>query len=313
MSPQPPTKLTSANKLSAWVTVDDVAVPVYKVEETGNKVTCFIEAVEGKEFKVGYENTGLNWSETVAWVYLDGTRMRGTTSKSKFKPAICDGRRESATMVRPFTFAKLALTDDPDLASTDENFVKNLGTIQVHVHRIYYLGDKPFTNRITDGVKNQVAHERSKKATLSHQVNLGQVKVAPHIGKSRATVDYVDQIGRPIQTFEFKYRSRTLLELQDLVEPAPATPAAPAPPAPPAPPRTVAGSSTSNRNKRKASAPVQVDKDGVIVLSSDDDSDEHDATGALSTIARLEAEIDRLKKSKEKPGSKKVKKERLEV
>ncbi|GAA5864963.1 hypothetical protein JCM1840_005693 [Sporobolomyces johnsonii] len=327
MAPQPPTKLTSATKLSAWVTVDDVPVPVYQVEEKGNKVTCFIEAAEGKEFKVGYENAGFSWSETVAWVHIDGTRMAGVPSRSKSQPAMIDGRRETPNTIRPFAFAKLVLTDDPDLASTDENFIKNLGTIQVHVYRIYYLGEQPFPNRVTDGVKNQVAHERSKKATLSHQATLGPVKATPQAGSSN--VDYVDPQGQPSQIFEFKYRSRALLELEDIIEcelsssfPFPKAPnepplsstsasaAAPTPPAPSAPRQPVAGPSTSKGNKRKASTPLQVDKDGAIVLLSDDDSDDDAPAGAQSKIARLEAEIERLKKIKE-PGLAKVKKERL--
>ncbi|GAA5896657.1 hypothetical protein JCM5296_004200 [Sporobolomyces johnsonii] len=292
MAPQTPTKLTSASKLSAWVTVDDVPVPVYQVEERGNKVTCFIEAVEGKEFKVGFENVGFDWSELCVDGVLDGTTMDGVFLHSTHNRAILEGRYVSAAVMRPFVFAKLVLTDDPDLASTDENFVKNLGTIQVHMHRVYYLGSKPFTNRASDGVKNQVAHERSKKATLSHQANLGQAKVAPVTGEAR--LQYVDQHKRPSQIFEFKYRSRALLELQGLVEPAPA------------PPQPVAGPSTSKGNKRKASTSLQVDKDGAIVISSDDDSDEDDAAAEL---ARLDAEIEKLKKRKEKLGSKKVKEE----
>ncbi|GAA5864981.1 hypothetical protein JCM1840_005697 [Sporobolomyces johnsonii] len=292
MAPQTPTKLTSASKLSAWVTVDDVPVPVYQVEERGNKVTCFIEAVEGKEFKVGFEDVGFSWSEKAIALHLDGTNMESIVSRSKFKPAMIEGRRETPNTIRPFAFAKLVLTDDPDLASTDENFVKNLGTIQVHMHRVYYLGSKPFRNRASDDVKHQIAHERSKKATLSHQANLGQAKVAPPA--RGAHTEYVDQHKRPSQIFEFKYRSRALLELQGLVEPAPA------------PPQPVAGPSTSKGNKRKASTSLQVDKDGAIVISSDDDSDEDDAAAEL---ARLDAEIEKLKKRKEKLGSKKVKEE----
>ncbi|GAA5919209.1 hypothetical protein JCM1841_002503 [Sporobolomyces salmonicolor] len=74
--------------------------------------------------------------------------MRGITSKSRFEPAMVDALPESATMIRPYTFAKLALIDNPDLASTDEKFIKNLATIQVHVHRVSCL-DRPFSNCTT--------------------------------------------------------------------------------------------------------------------------------------------------------------------
>ncbi|GAA5888448.1 hypothetical protein JCM5296_000633 [Sporobolomyces johnsonii] len=298
MALQPPTKLTSASKLSAWVTIDDVPVPVYQVEEMDNKVTCFIEAVEGKEFKVGFENVGFSGSELRTRLLFDGAKMDGFILRSKFKPAMLDGWRESSTVMRPFAFAKLAVTDDPHLASNDENFIKNVGTIQVHVHRVKFLGEKPFPKRPLEGVKNQVIDERSKKATLSHQANLGQAKLTPYRHRFTVSCEYVDERKQPSQIFEFKYRSRALLELQGLVEPAPA------------PPQAVAGPSTSNTNKRKASTPLQVDHDGAIVLSSDDDdSDQKDVGGALAEIAHHEAEIERIKKSMKQHGSKKVKEE----
>ncbi|GAA5966591.1 hypothetical protein JCM21900_005929 [Sporobolomyces salmonicolor] len=65
--------------------------------------------------------------------------MRDITSKSRFEPAMVDALRESATMIRPYTFAKLALVDNTDLASTDEKFIKNLATIQVHARRVSCL------------------------------------------------------------------------------------------------------------------------------------------------------------------------------
>ncbi|GAA5864771.1 hypothetical protein JCM1840_004894 [Sporobolomyces johnsonii] len=295
MASQPPTKLTSSSKLSAWVTVDDVPVPVYQVEESGNKVTCFIEAVEDKEFKVGFENVGFSWFEVVVDVFLDGKLSAGMISRSQFKPDMLEGRPESSTTIRPFAFAKLATTDDADLATTDKNFIENLGTIQITVRR-FYDDSTASSAEEEEGVKNQVVHE-SKKAILSHQANLGQVKAMPHVRSAR--VKYVDRRERPVQIFEFKYRSRALLELQNVVEPAPA------------PSQAVAGPSTSSGNKRKASTPAQDDKDGVLILSSDDDSgDEDGMLVLLAKRAQLDAKIARRKKRREEePGSKKVKKE----
>ncbi|GAA5896386.1 hypothetical protein JCM5296_002718 [Sporobolomyces johnsonii] len=283
MASQPPTKLMSSNKLSAWVTIDDVPVPVYQVEETGNKVTCFIEAVEGKEFEVGFKNLGFPWLEVVVDVFLDGTLIDGRISESKLRPVMIKGRCESSTTIRPFAFAKLATTDDADLATTDKNYIENLGTIQVTVHGIDGASTASSASPASEGeegVKNQVVHE-SKKALLSHQANLGQVKGMPHTSSARAK--FVDQAERPDQIFEFKYRSRALLELQNVVEPAPA------------PSQAVAGPSTSSGNKRKASTPPQVDKDGVLILSSDDDADDQDAASDLAKIAQLEAKIARIK------------------
>jgi len=52
----------------------------------------------------------------------------------------CRGARVSPEQIRPFIFAKLALTDDPDAATSSENVVKALGTIRVEFHRITMTG-----------------------------------------------------------------------------------------------------------------------------------------------------------------------------
>lgn len=54
----------------------------------------------------------------------------------------CTGARVSPDHIRPFMFAKVALTDDPDVATTSENVIKALGTIRVQFCRISMTGKK---------------------------------------------------------------------------------------------------------------------------------------------------------------------------
>lgn len=64
------------NRWSAWVTIDDQPVEVYKVEHESRKSTCYIEAVEGKEFKVVFNVLAASHDGTVPTIYpqVDGMK-----------------------------------------------------------------------------------------------------------------------------------------------------------------------------------------------------------------------------------------------
>jgi len=40
------------NNLSVSILIDDKPVEMYKVQVKGNKATCYIESIEGNEFKI---------------------------------------------------------------------------------------------------------------------------------------------------------------------------------------------------------------------------------------------------------------------
>lgn len=129
------------------------------------------------------------------------------------------------TSLRPFTFAKVQLTDDADLACDDETYVKALGTIEVRICRINYLGARALVGRAyteskpkvglfdffelapgADFGPAQVMNEKSKKAVLSHQTGLGAAKYVPPTGV--CDVQWIEQPEHPYFTFVFTYRSR---------------------------------------------------------------------------------------------------------
>ena len=75
----------------------------------------------------------------------------------------------SQTSEEPFFFSKLEVTDSDELACFDEQVIKNLGTLQIHFHRVTEVGKATFW-----GVPHQEAkkiHEKSKKAQVSHQAS----------------------------------------------------------------------------------------------------------------------------------------------
>ncbi|EGU13324.1 hypothetical protein RTG_00491 [Rhodotorula toruloides ATCC 204091] len=265
---EPLTKLTDPlNRWSAWVTIDDKPVEVYKVEHEGKKSTCYIEAVEGKEFRFFFVVNSKIGDGTEARVRpeVDGMALNGIVFRTTEKPWTWDGKRISDQAVRHFTFAKLSLTDDSDLATTSEAVIKKLGTIQLPIVRCLNMID-----------------ERTKKAAMSHQAGFGAAKPSTNTSVP-VQVTYVDKEDNPFYVLEFKYRSRALLELEDIVEPLPH--ASPSPePAPAAPsPNAARKSPDVKLNKRKTN---------VITLSDDDDDDDSDLR---AKIARLEAENAKLK------------------
>lgn len=157
----------------ASVKVNDQAVPIYKVEHKEQKTTCYIEAVEDAEFTVTFMKAKMTATDLAAWLKVDGTRVQGFSLPGHRAGGHADtfeGARISATTIRPFKFAKIALTDEPDMASTSEQVIKNLGTIQIAICRTQILG-KSLAPATYAEYKQHVVDEKSKKATMSHSTS----------------------------------------------------------------------------------------------------------------------------------------------
>lgn len=62
------------NRWGASVRVDGEDAEVFKVEHAVSKTSCYIEAVEGKEFEVTVRSTQDPGNDQVYWVTVDGVR-----------------------------------------------------------------------------------------------------------------------------------------------------------------------------------------------------------------------------------------------
>ncbi|BGP44688.1 hypothetical protein JCM10450v2_000502 [Rhodotorula kratochvilovae] len=276
-----------ANWWTASVLVDHQPVEVCRVEHSERKTTCYIEAVEGKEFKVEMRKSWYT-TDLATYLSLDGTEIQGFSSSRErlpTQPMTWVGSRISPIEIRPFAFAQIALTDDADEATNSEQVIKNLGTIQLEVYRTEILGTVSAPKQYKDP-RQHVVDERSKKATMSHSTAFGAAKYSPD-NSSTSSVRWIDPYRQPYYTLEFRYRSRALLELEGIVEAAPQPSPSPEPVASTsgaaAAARAGSGSSpAANRKKRKGSA---------ISLSDDDDAGED----LRAKIARLETENAKLK------------------
>jgi len=55
------------------VSIDSAPVPVYQVEHKDGKTTCFVEAIEGKEFKVHIQRAAGMPYDLAVFAKVDGT------------------------------------------------------------------------------------------------------------------------------------------------------------------------------------------------------------------------------------------------
>ncbi|KAH7921595.1 hypothetical protein BV22DRAFT_719323 [Leucogyrophana mollusca] len=194
--------------LYACIKVNDVALPVYDIEisEKEKKVSCWIPSEAGKTFSIVWQDTHelRNYHEGGS-VTIDGIPSRGVILKplmsgEPLSYANCTAElkylRTSATSGRPLTFSNLKLTDD-------DMYLKSapvgLGEISLTVWPVDFVCALPC--RPVEGVKNQMVHERAKKA-YSHCVSVGNETALPFTQELRTR-----RIGsEPFATFVFRYR-----------------------------------------------------------------------------------------------------------
>ncbi|GAA5875401.1 hypothetical protein JCM16303_000611 [Sporobolomyces ruberrimus] len=142
-------------------------------------------------------------------------------NEAAWRYTVKSGREISKTTEQPFLFGKLRTTDDDDAACSSEEVIKNLGTIRVTYCRVENIRDSELGVRAPEETKP--IHEKNKKARLSHQAAFGE-KRAITAGR-RSTFNWIDAEEKPLQIFEFRYRSRQLLQLEghipDSPEPTP--------------------------------------------------------------------------------------------
>ncbi|BGP38174.1 hypothetical protein JCM10450v2_002111 [Rhodotorula kratochvilovae] len=210
----------------AWIEVEGAPLQVFGVEQDGSKVVAYIEAKDGAAFEVHYLDLRTSCQRAhVARLYVDGSRVNGMVVKRQdpmfedppdgsSRECIFKGSKCTRTTIRPFEFNSLQVTDNDDLACSDERVVKNIGTIQIKYMRVK-------NPRSTDTFKPKAGqmpsiHEKAKKAQLSHQVGFGDPVDVP--AGSRLLFDLIDREDDPLSMLEFRYRSRALLEAQGIVD-----------------------------------------------------------------------------------------------
>ncbi|GAA5953919.1 hypothetical protein JCM3765_000692 [Sporobolomyces pararoseus] len=299
---------TSVDRLStasiphftAWMKINGKDAPMYGVEQQPNKTICYVESQTGQNFAINYRDT----RSSRDYGYLASVCFNNKAQRSyNFDPNSppfsnsIKGVRSGPTTERPFVFCDIPTTSDPQLASLDESSFKSLGSVSLRIRR--YLSKTlrpPIRTRTYSASRFEsgpVVHEDSKKAALTHAVSLGASEAPACLKqKDRYSYNYVDSASQPFHVFESRYRTRTVLELQDLVPPTPYRPSLSLSPDLP-----VAGPSNSNSNASSSSKNNQPKKKNqIIVISDDEDEAPPAAVKSEGELARLEEELAELER-----------------
>ncbi|KAJ3743868.1 hypothetical protein EV360DRAFT_76602 [Lentinula raphanica] len=156
----------SFEDFSAWIEVEDSALPLFDVKVNDREVSCWIPSEAGKAFVVKWA-TGIRNSFMDGAVYMDGTPAGGLTMDSgapyTFKYS---GILTTPTTEKPFVFSDVEITvvdddqylDQPTAGLGDIKLVISHATLDV-------MSSGGYAKYNTIGK----VHERSKKAS-GHKV-----------------------------------------------------------------------------------------------------------------------------------------------
>ncbi|GAA5971503.1 hypothetical protein JCM11641_000617 [Rhodosporidiobolus odoratus] len=210
-----------------WVSVDGEPLEVYGAEVLLDKAIAYIAVSSGQQFAVHRANMrkGYPAHAHVVQVYVDGSHVAGSVYKrghslyasprgSEARHRCFGGLDESETVLRPFAFGNLALTDEGDEACTNEQVLKSIGTIQLRYMRIRNLEyNQPKNEKLTPTL--EPLHERAKKVALSHRTEF-KAPEAKEV-ESWITFDWTDTPEDAFSSVEFRYRSKELLQLEGYI------------------------------------------------------------------------------------------------
>ncbi|KAI8820247.1 uncharacterized protein EV422DRAFT_597297 [Fimicolochytrium jonesii] len=239
----------------------------------GLKVHVQVDNQNLKEYKTTVSDDG-KLSLYLCTASLDGV----PSTKSVIAPP---GWKEkgvrSGTKLYPFRFGKL----DPEAAEENDgpppqlnSKLQELSTIKVEITRV---ADRQINVRSTEPMAppDLSAGNISKKkdAFLSHRSVLGEAEEIPPIFTCQA--EYMDN-KQPVVTFIFKYRSRSLLEADDIIPYIPTEAGAaefnPATPQPPRIPRR------RLLLPQRSTTPIKIDSDEDITIDLTAETDSFTVT-----------------------------------
>ncbi|KAI8821277.1 uncharacterized protein EV422DRAFT_527500 [Fimicolochytrium jonesii] len=249
------------------------------VSDDGKTVTCYIASQEDKDYVLFYDlfperghidrrEQGVKAPHYRCKAILDGVpQTRTIVSQSKFQQKGV----HRGNFLYPFRFGKLDLDaqdeDVPFVRPSQASALQELSTIKVEVTRVAksesFSRDQPWVDAPPELAAGNVP--KKKGAFLSHRSVLGDGVAAPPRASCHCV--FMDN-EQPIVTFVFRYRSRALLEADDIIPFVPteadaaADNDADAGPEPPRNPRR----NRINLQKNRSTTPIQIDEGDDITI-----------------------------------------------
>ncbi|GAA5829911.1 hypothetical protein JCM5353_006111 [Sporobolomyces roseus] len=218
MAASPPVtrlSLPSIPEFTAWMTIEEQEVPLYSVQEQPNKTICYVESKTGQHFAIHFADTRIVRKHGLAAQVMIHGECEVEQFSVRFQLRAAFG---PDTTERPFIFDNVKTTGNEDLACSDEAVHKSLGNVNLVLKRW-----KSKTKRETERINgtsagtpvNPAVYEDSKLASLSHAVSFGATQET-HTAKSKHVYNFIDP-ETPFSDFEFRGRSRLILESQGLI------------------------------------------------------------------------------------------------
>ncbi|KAK7676509.1 hypothetical protein QCA50_020527 [Cerrena zonata] len=198
-----------------WVDIrsDGLPIPEYCQVVASKFRSCIVPSEVGKRFTVDVTNLSLE-QDIEARIYIDGRLLARIVVKSMGRNW-ASGAQVTHNVMRPFVFSKVVLTDDADIANPGEPeyLPSHLGSIQIHLIRVVVHKEQRWEGEMHYDNIGPI-HEWPKEAG-THQVLLGQTEITSSV--DYATVSRTDQPNAPFTTFIFYYRSKELLQAENII------------------------------------------------------------------------------------------------
>ncbi|KIM48895.1 hypothetical protein M413DRAFT_89409 [Hebeloma cylindrosporum] len=198
---------------SAWIESNGNAVPEYLValDETANRVSCWIPGIEGQTFTVYWQDHG-GTIDSCAFITLDGLVVPG---RFLFGDGIASrgGVRVSKSSEKPFIFQKVPenVSESPLQSSG-----KDAGMIILKIKRIRRVAVRP-----ANSLQSLPSSVLGKRKVGDLSIGFGQeVKAYEQYDTTWQVTAYEDETpgAKPSTyvSFVFRYRSPEFLEIQGI-------------------------------------------------------------------------------------------------
>ncbi|KAJ3056070.1 hypothetical protein HK097_008198 [Rhizophlyctis rosea] len=203
------------------VLVNNSWAPEYQTEQSGNTVTCWIPAEENKEYTIMVYNDAYagnrNYDQLSACTLIDGKLM--VSGFLDFRSWTRSSGAYTSAGLQPFVFGKFVTKDEGPRHQMEK--LSKLGTIEVQIWKTMQTGVAP-SRPVTNEAETYNEKEIKKGKLMCDRVtSLGSRSLGAPTGLTTLVAHLTNE---PFCTFIFRYRSKELLEAEDIIpNPAPAS------------------------------------------------------------------------------------------
>ncbi|KAG8856522.1 hypothetical protein FRC20_000467 [Serendipita sp. 405] len=203
------------NGFKAWINSDGRKIPVYQVKRLNdNTISCWIPSAPETPFSVAWRKTDPREIASSGHIFIDGRDVAsGVMRPKRRRPVERSAAKTSSTTQRNFTFTRLDLTDDEQVAPLDDDRLNEAGTIKLEVTYVYIGNNTPIISTEVENIT--VAHERARKAGAMVTTFAQPQRI--QCGKAISTRPYYPEEPGPHVIFIFRYHEEEMLKAWGII------------------------------------------------------------------------------------------------